>query len=162
MPNYDFSAYEDALLLALATMKVPQGKVRVLKGYAGEIVLTEDGLVLVLLDLFPAVLVEISGADYSPGPGALYTEKPKVAIHVCSRSLRSQDEARGGEAGCYVLLREILSRLTGKKLQADLHPLFPDRVQRLVAGVREGQEHILVYRMEFQFSNPLCQLELEV
>lgn len=160
MANYEFTDYEDAILRALAPMRVPLGKLHILKGYAGEIVLTEDGLVLVLLNDFPAVLVEISGADYSPGPGSLYTETVKAAIHVCSRSLRSYDEARRGEAGCYPLLREILSRLYGKKLREDLHPLFAGSVQRLVAGVREGQEHILVYRMEFQFSNPLCQLEV--
>ncbi len=158
--NYEFTVYEDAILSALEPMRAPNGKLLELKGYAGEIMLTDTGLVIVLLSRFPAVLVEISGADYFPGPGSCYTEKVKAAIHVCSRSLRSQDEARGGEAGCYPLLREILSRLTGRKPKDDLHPLFPQQVQRLVAGVREGNEHILVYRMEFQFSNPLCQLEV--
>lgn len=160
MANYDFTAYEDAVLEVLAPMQAPSGKLMELKGYGGEIVLTDDGLVLITLGRFPAVLVEISGADYSPGPGQYYTEAPKVGIHVCSRSLRSQDEARGGEAGCYTVNREILSRLAGKKLKEDLHPLFPKTVQRLVAGVRDGQEHIMVYRWEFNFSNPLCQLEV--
>jgi len=159
MANYDFTTYEEAVLRVLAPMLDPLGKVKILKGYGGEIVLTEDGLVLITLGNFPAVLVEISGADYSPGPGQYYTEAPKVGIHVCSRSLRSQDEARGGEAGCYPINREILSRLAGKKLKEDLHPLFPKTVQRLVAGVRDGQEHIMVYRWEFNFGNPLCELE---
>ncbi|MBI4796861.1 MAG: DUF1834 family protein [Deltaproteobacteria bacterium] len=158
--NYDFSEYEDAILALLEPMRAPGGPLLELKGYAGEIILTEDGLVLVLLNRFPAVLMEISEASYSPGPGALYTENLTAALHVCARSLRSQEETRSGEAGCYVLLREILNRLTGKKPKDDLHPLFPQRVQRLVAGVRDGQEHILVYRMEFSFSNPLCQLEV--
>lgn len=158
--NYEFTDYEEALLALLAPMQAPAGPLLELKGYGGEIMLTEDGLVLVLLNRFPAVLVEITEANYSPGPGPLYTEEVKAALHVCARSLRSQDETRKGEAGCYALLREILSRLTGQKLKADLHPLLPAKVQRLVAGVREGQEHILVYRVEFQFSNPLCQLEV--
>lgn len=159
MSNYDWTRYEQAVLDALEAMRAPNGKLLELKGYAGEIVLTDTGLVIVLLNRFPAVLVEIDGASYSPGPGAYYTETPTAVLYVCSRSLRSQDEARGGEAGCYPLMREILSRLTNRQLKADLHPLFPERVKRLVAGVREDQEHIMVYRMEFRFSNPLCQLE---
>ncbi len=161
MANYEFTAYEDALLALLEPMRAPMGKLMELKGFNGEVMPVESNLVVVLLNRFPAVLVEISGADYEAGPGDGYTEKSQAVIYVCANTLRDQGDERTGEFGCYPLLREILNRLTGKKIKEDIHPLFPKRVERLVGGqVMDSNEHVLVYRMTFDFSNPLCRLEV--
>ena len=93
--NSSFKDYEDAILARLASLAQPDSLLRELKGFAGEIVLSETGLLLVLLNRFPAVLVEISEAVYTPGPHPFHTQEVTATMHVCSRSLRSQEEARG-------------------------------------------------------------------
>ena len=71
--NYTFQGYEEALLAKLASLKAPDGYLKELKGFAGEIVLTDTGLLAVLLNRFPAVLVEITEAAYTPGPPPMST-----------------------------------------------------------------------------------------
>jgi hypothetical protein len=155
--NYTFQDYEDLILAKLAALKAPAGALAELKGFAGEIVLTDAGLLAVLLNRFPAVLVEISDAAYSPGPNPFYTQEVTVTIHICSRSLRSQDEARGGEAGAYATLDSVRQKLLGQKLAADLLPLLLVKEAKMAAGLTEANEYIVIYAATYKFTNTRIQ-----
>ncbi len=127
-------------------------------GYlAGDIVLTESGLLLVLLNRFPAVLVEIGAAAYQPGGHPFFTQEVTATLHVCSRSLRSQEEARGGEAGAYTILHDLRSRLLGQKLREDLQPLLITDERKAATGLTEANEYIVVYVAQYKFTNPRIQ-----
>jgi hypothetical protein len=152
--NYTFADYEELILAALAGLKAPDGPLAVLAGFAGEIVLTEAGLLLVLLNRFPAALVEISDAAYQPFPHPYFTQEVTVSLSVCARSLRSQDEARGGEAGAYAILHQIREKLLGLKLAADLLPLLLVRERKVAATFAEELKYVTVYEAQYKFTNP--------
>ena len=157
--NYSFKDYEDAILARLASLGQPEGLLRELKGFAGEIVLSETGLLLVLLNRFPAVLVEISEATYTPGPHPFHTQEVTATLHVCSRSLRSQEEARGGDAGAYTILSELRRLLLGKALADDLLPLLLTNESKVGAGLTEANEYIVIYAAKYKFINSRIQQE---
>jgi hypothetical protein len=152
--NYTFADYEQQFLTALTSLAAPDGPVKTLKGFAGEMVMTEAGLVLITLNTFPAVLVEITEAVYLPGGHPFHTQTVSATLHVCSRSLRSQEEARGGEAGAYPLLHAIRSLLLGRKLAEDLQPLLLTRERKIAGTITPEMEHIMVYAATYQFTNP--------
>ena len=151
--NYTFDDYESAVLAKLTSLSSPGGYLKELKGFAGEIVLTETGLLAVLLNRFPAVLVEISDAAYSPGPHPFHTQEVTALLHVCSRSLRSQAEARGGEAGAYTILHDVRTLLLGQKLAEDLQPLILAGENKTAAGLTEANEYIVIYVAKYKFTN---------
>jgi hypothetical protein len=151
--NYTFDDYEAAILSKLAPLSAPAGYLKELKGFAGEIVLTESGLLAVLLNRFPAVLVEIADAAYSPGPHPFHSQEVTALLHVCSRSLRSQAEARGGDEGAYTILHNVRTLLLGKQLAADLQPLILAGESKTAAGLTEANEYIVIFVAKYRFSN---------
>jgi hypothetical protein len=155
--NYTFDDYEQLLLGKLSPLKAPDGVLKELKGFAGDIVLTEAGLLLVLLNRFPAALIEIPEATYSPGPHPFHTQEVTAHLHICSRSLRSQDEARGGDAGAYTLLHQVRSLLLGQILAADLQPLLLTAESKVGVGQTEANEFIVIYLAKYKFINPRIQ-----
>jgi phage gp37-like protein len=156
--NYTFKDYEDQLLGRLSPLQgAPLAE---LKGFAGEIILTESGLLLVLLNRFPAVLVEISGADYIPGPVPFWSQEVTATVQVCARSLRSQEEARGGEAGAYFILHEVRRLLLGQKLAENLLPLSLAAERKTATGLTEANEHIMIYEAKYKFTNSRLTQEL--
>jgi len=157
--NYTFQDYEEFLLARLASLKAPDGNLKELKGFAGEIVLTDTGLLAVLLNRFPAVLMEISEAVYTPGPHPFHTQEVTAVLHVCTRSLRSQDEARGGEEGAYAILHNVRTLLLGQVLAVDLGPLLPAAETKAAAGFSEANEYIVVYQAKYKFTNSRIQQE---
>ena len=157
--NYSFQDYEELLLAKLASLKAPEGYLKELKGFAGEIVLTDMGLLAVLLNRFPALLVEIAEATYIPGPHPFHTQEVTAVLHVCTRSLRSQDEARGGEAGAYAILHDVRTLLLGKALAVDLQPLLIAAETKAAAGLSEANEYIVVYQAKYKFINSRIQQE---
>ena len=74
-------------------------------------------------------------------------------LHVCSRSLRSQAEARGGEAGAYTILHEVRTLLLGQKLAEDLQPLLLAGESKTAAGLTEANEYIVIYVAKYKFTN---------
>ena len=155
--NYTFDDYESALLGKLASLSAPGGYLKELKGFAGEIVLTDTGLLAVLLNRFPAVLVEIADATYVPGGHPFHTQEVTALLHICSRSLRSQAEARGGEAGAYTILHDVRTLLLGQKLAEDLQPLLLTGESKTAAGLTEANEYIVIYVAKYKFINPRIQ-----
>lgn len=155
--NYTFEDYEGLLLARLSSLQAPAGVVKDLRGFAGDIVITETGLLLVLLNRYPAVLVEITEAAYQPGPNPFYTQTVTATLHVCSRSLRRQEEARGGEAGAYALLDLVRRNLLGKQLAVDLLPLLLVSEGKVGVGLTEANEHVVIYQAKYQFINPRIQ-----
>lgn len=151
--NYTFDDYEKAILAKLLSLKAPEGYLAELKGFAGEIVLTDTGILAVLLNRFPAVLVEISEATYSPGPHPFHSQEVTALLHICSRSLRSQDEARGGEAGAYTILNDVRTLLLGQPLAANLQPLTLAGEKKTAAGLTEANEYIVIYVAQYKFNN---------
>jgi hypothetical protein len=157
--NYTFDDYEAALLAELLPLKAPGGYLAELKGFAGEIVLTDTGILAVLLNRFPAVLVEIVDAAYKPGGHPYFAQTVTVRLHILSRSLRSQDEARGGEAGAYTILHEVRTLLLGRKLAENLQPLILTKESKTAAGLTEANEYIVVYTADYNFDNLRIQQE---
>lgn len=151
--NYTFDDYESALLAKLLSLKAPGGYLKELKGFAGEIVLTDTGILAVLLSRFPAVLVEIVEAAYRPGGHPYFSQTVTARLHILSRSLRSQDEARGGEAGAYAILHDVRSLLLGRRLAHDLQPLVLAKENKTAAGLTEANEYIVVYTADYTFDN---------
>lgn len=151
--NYTFDDYESALLSKLASLQAPEGYLKELKGFAGEIVLTDTGLLAVLLNRFPAVLVEIADAAYSPGPHPYHSQEVTALLHICSRSLRSQAEARGGDAGAYKILHDVRGLLLGQRLKTDLQPLTLVGESKTAAGLTEANEYIVIYQAKYKFTN---------
>jgi hypothetical protein len=152
--NYTFADYERLLLERLAIMQAPWGPLAEMAGFAGQIVPSESGLLLVLLNRFPALLVEIREAEYTPGPYPYHTELVTAVLHVCCRSLRSQEEARGGDAGAFMLLAEVRRLLLGVKPAEDLQPLLLVNQSLAAAGLSEDNEHLVIYQARYNFTNP--------
>jgi hypothetical protein len=151
--NYTFDDYEKAILVKLLSLKAPGGYLAELKGFAGEVVLTDTGILAVLLGRFPAVLVEIVDATYQPGGHPFFAQTVTARLHVLTRSLRSQDEARGGETGAYTVLHDVRSLLLGRKLAEDLQPLKLTKENKTAAGLTEANEYIVVYTADYSFDN---------
>lgn len=152
--NYTFDDYEAAILGKLASLSAPAGYLKELKGFAGEIVLTDTGILAVLLNRFPAVLVEITEAAYSPGPHPFHSQEVTALLHICSRSLRSQEEARGGEAGAYAILHDVRTLLLGQSLALpNLQPLTLAGESKTAAGLTEANEYIVIYAARYKFTN---------
>jgi hypothetical protein len=156
MSNYGFSDYESMILTRLAPLAAPAGRVPVLRGFAGDIALTEAGL-FILLNQFPAVLVEILEGTYKPASIPYWYQVVTVLLHVCGRSLRSQDEARDGSSGVYGLLADIRTLLLGWYPAADLLPLLLISETKAATGLTEANEWIVVYHARYQFTNPRIQ-----
>jgi hypothetical protein len=157
--KYTFDDYESLILGKLVSLQAPGGQLKELKGFAGEIVLTDTGILAVLLNRFPAVLVEIVDAAYRPGGHPYYSQTVTVRLHILSRSLRSQDEARGGEAGAYAILHQVRTLLLGWKPAADLQPLILSKENKTAAGLTETNEYIVVYTADYLFDNLRIQQE---
>lgn len=159
MSNYSFSNYEGMILTRLAPLAAPAGPVPVLRGFSGEIALTEAGL-YILLNQFPAVLVEVLDAKYVPTSLPYYRQDVEVLLHVCDRSLRSQDEARAGSSGVYDLLAAIRALLLGWYPAADLLPLVLTGEIKAATGLTEANEWIVVYHARYQLTNPRITQEV--
>jgi hypothetical protein len=82
-----------------------------------------------------------------------------VQLHVCSRSLRSQDEARGGQDGAYAILHAARNLLLGWKLAETLLPLEAVAFTKAASGLTEANEYIVIYQAKYRFTNPRIREE---
>ena len=119
MSSYTFADVESAVLTALAPLTVEQGgTVETLKGYAGEA--ADPRSLTALAKRLPAVLVAVTGADYTPLPCNRYQRTCTVNILVADRDWRSGSEAR---TGVYGLLAEMSGILCGNDLGLSISPM---------------------------------------
>jgi phage gp37-like protein len=145
--NYGFDDYEAAILKALASLKVENGSyLKTLKGYAGE--LDEDAALDNFLRGFPGVLVEVSEADYSVLDIVQDYQETRVNLLVGARSFRSQDQARGGDAGAFTILKDLRRLLNRKDLGLEIRPLQIRKETKLASSPKT-----VIYLAEYVIIN---------
>ncbi len=127
--NYTFADYEAAILAALASLEAPNGYLKTLKGYAGE--LDEVSAFETFTRGFPGILVEIEGARYEPVTMPFHYQEINVNLLIGSRSYRDQDEARGGTTGVFTILNDVRTLLLGKDLNLEIRPLILNTEDKL-------------------------------
>jgi hypothetical protein len=144
--NYSFEDYENAVLSRLAGLKEPQGYLKELQGYAGE--LDEETALENFLRGWPGVLVEVSRADYEVTTMPYYSQEVYVSLLVGARSFRSQAEARGGSTGAYAILADLRRLLLGDDLGLEIRPL------ELVGETTLGSTpNAVLYLAQYKFVN---------
>lgn len=121
MANLTFKQYTDAVVAALADLRVANGGVvKTLKNYAGEITIRPDGLFYFVERPTPMILVEVESADYVPYSHPYFTQTVTLNIYVVVQSLRS-DEAAWEDMSA--LLDDLRALLLEKTCSLDIQEL---------------------------------------
>ncbi|MBW1992369.1 MAG: DUF1834 family protein [Deltaproteobacteria bacterium] len=149
--NYTFTDYEEAVLAALAELKSPEGYLLTLEGFAGQLGLDPETQHLEFFGRYPAVLVEVEGAEYEPESWPYWRETVTLNFLVVAKSYRSQDTARVGEAGAYAILADLRRLLVGNTLDLEVMEtgMEPVSVSRL-----QADQNMVIYEAKYRLVNP--------
>jgi len=116
----DFEQIEDKII---DEIKSALTYVRTIETYAGQLEADIEKLPV----NFPAVYVVYAGSALDWVDALNFSEAAEFSVLVCAKDVRGHKEARKGTAGCYQMIRDVLSALTNNSLGLDIEKMQPVR-----------------------------------
>jgi phage gp37-like protein len=147
-PNWTYQEIEDAVLAALADLKIDNGgEALTVDSYQGQFATPEA--IQTVLNRFPMILVSVVGSNYAD-PESLargtQDQTARIIVWIGARSWRKY----ASSAGAYDLLDAVRSRLSGSTLGlAGVLPCYP-KTEAIVSA----NPTLAVYQCEYWLKNP--------
>ena len=117
----DFTDIETAIK-ARITAQLTYAKL--VETYAGQLEAEMDKLPIA----FPAVFVAYGGSTLDWVDGRSFNDTPVISVIVASKDLRGPKDLRGGEYGCYRMIKDILAAISNETFSLEILPMKPVKV----------------------------------
>ncbi len=134
----DFEQIEDAIINEI---KDNIDYVRTVETYAGQLEARIEELPI----LYPAIFTTYSGSQYEWVDGNNYNEKDVFTVIVASKNLMGHKVMLKGSSGCYKMIKDVLSKITGNNFGLDIERMKPRETRLLYIS-----QTIALYGIEFQ------------
>lgn len=148
--NYNLKDYETAIVNTIDSL----GYLKTVKGYSGEF--TTEASFRQFSGNLPSVLVRIERVGYNWQDNQFFTQILTVSLLICTRSWRTQDDARNSNVGVYTVLDDIRTLLLGKRLSLQIMPI------ELLEEIEIGADlQNVLFGARYQITNPRIQYTID-
>jgi phage gp37-like protein len=117
----DFIDIETAIKEAVAAR---MAYTKLVETYAGQL----EGEMEKLPIAFPVVFVAYGGSTLTWVDGRSFNDTPVFQVIVAARDLRGPRDLKGGEYGCYRMIKDVLAAVSNETFGLEMLPMKPVKV----------------------------------